>query len=183
MKTRSYSSDIIFLHKQWENKLYKFESEKGSIIMMPHPPGSTQLEYYIPFLQKEGVDILVSMLANEETQSLNLISEASLCELHDIEFINFSLQDHSVPQFFVPFNQLIEKLSNEFRQGKNIAIHCYAGIGRTGLTAASILIKNGFHVDMALLELSRIRKRKVPETLEQITWLHRHADELQKTPG
>jgi protein-tyrosine phosphatase len=69
-------------------------------------------------------------------------------------------------------------LSSELSQGKNIAIHCYAGIGRTGMVAAGILMKQGQSVDLALLELSRIRGLRVPETLEQITWLHRHEDQI-----
>ena len=63
---------------------------------------------------------------------------------------------------------------------KNIAIHCYAGIGRTGLIAASILIKQGMDVDTALIKLSKTRGLRVPETIGQIAWLHRHASELSK---
>ena len=65
--------------------------------------------------------------------------------------------------------------------GKNLAIHCYAGIGRTGLIAASILIKMGMQVDEALIKLSQTRGLRVPETIQQITWLHHHAEQLSLT--
>ena len=178
MTDTSYNSDTVFLHKQWDKTIFTFDMEQGSIIMMPKPPGGSQLSAYIQFLKSRNIDVVVSLLQYDEVESHSLLYEGIECEESAIEFINFPIKDHSTPQFFVPFNQLIEQLVKRIALKKNLARHCYAGIGRTGLIAASILIKMGLQVDEALIKLSRARGLRVPETIQQITWLHRHADQL-----
>ena len=181
MSKTSYNSDRVFIHKQWDKQVFRHGLSEGSISLMPKPPGGKQLADYIDYLQNRDIHILVSLLQYDEINSFSLINEGSHCKDFGIEFINFQIKDHDVPQFFLPFNQLIDKLANDVKQGKNIAIHCYAGIGRTGLTAASILIKLGMQVDLALINLSQTRRLRVPETIDQITWLHHHAEQLCPT--
>ncbi|MBL4772994.1 MAG: dual specificity protein phosphatase family protein [Alcanivoracaceae bacterium] len=178
MNNASFNADMVFLHKQWDKQVFRYNLDKGSIIMMPKPPGGEQLPHYIKYLHHRGINVLISLLQFEEVNAFSLINEGSECEKTAIEFINFQIKDHGVPQFFLPFNQLIEKLTTDISKGKNIAIHCYAGIGRTGLTSASILIKLGMQVDSALIGLSQSRGLKVPETIGQISWLHHHAQQL-----
>ncbi len=178
MINTSNDSEKVFLYKQWDKSLFCYVLEKGSITMMPKPVGGEQLSAYIEFLKYRDVDVLVSLLQFEEMNTHLLVNEGFECEAQGIEFINFQIKDHDVPQFIVPFNHLVEKLSSDLQQGKNIAIHCYAGIGRTGMLAASLLIKQGMQIDEALIDLSRTRGLRVPETIQQITWLHHHIDEL-----
>jgi len=180
MTETTYNSDTIFLHKQWDKNVFTYEMEHSSISMMPKPLGGSQLKAYIQFLKSKNIDVLISLLQYEEIVSYKLLNEGIESEELSIEFINFHIKDHSTPQFFVPFNHLIEQLVKRIKSGKNIAIHCYAGIGRTGLVAASILIKMGMQVDEALIKLSKTRGLRVPETIQQITWLHHHADQLSE---
>ena len=179
MSNVTINSDKIFLFKQWKKHIFQLSLENGSIIMMPKPPGGNQLKAYVEFLKSIEVDCVVSLLQQPEIEQFSLTQEGVECREQNIAFINFPIQDHSIPQFFLPFNQLIEKLSQVLNKNKTIAIHCYAGIGRTGITAASLLIKNGVQVDLALIDLSKTRGLRVPETLEQITWLHHHNEQLQ----
>ena len=178
MINTSYDSEKVFLYKQWDKNLFRYTLEKGTITMMPKPVGGTQLASYVEFLKSKNIDVLVSLLQFDEMNNFLLVNEGFKCETVGIEFINFQIKDHDVPQFFVPFNHLVEKLSSDLQQGKNIAIHCYAGIGRTGMLAASLLIKTGMQIDEALIGLSKVRGLRVPETIQQITWLHHHIDEL-----
>jgi protein-tyrosine phosphatase len=178
MPNVTINSDKVFLFKQWKKHVFQLNLENGSIIMMPKPPGGLQLKAYVEFLKSLEVDCVVSLLQQPEIEQFSLTQEGVECREQNIAFINFPIQDHSIPQFFLPFNQLIEKLSLALNKNKIIAIHCYAGIGRTGITAASLLIKNGVQVDLALMDLSKTRGLRVPETLEQITWLHRYSEQL-----
>lgn len=174
----SSDSEKVFIHKQWDKSLFEYRLKSGSITLMPKPAGGKQLSAFVEFLKSKDIEVLVSLLQFEEMNTYSLVSEGSECERVGIEFINFQIKDHDVPQFFVPFNQLVEKLVAELKQGRNIAIHCYAGIGRTGLLAASLLIKQGMQIDQAMIELSKVRGLRVPETLQQISWLHHHNDDL-----
>jgi protein-tyrosine phosphatase len=178
MSNASSSTDNVFIYKQWDRQLFRCELENGSITLMPKPPGADQLPAFVEYLQHKKIDVLVSLLQFDEVNRHGLIHSDSECQAHNINYINYQIKDHSVPQFFLPFNQLIESLHQDLQAGKNIAIHCYAGIGRTGLTAASVLIKQGMKVDEALIKLSQTRGLRVPETLEQITWLHHNAQQL-----
>jgi protein-tyrosine phosphatase len=178
MNKVSYNSDRVFIHKQWDKRVYRHTLSKGSISLMAKPPGGKLLPDYIDYLSNKNVQVVVSLLQFDEINNFSLVNEGSHCKNFGIEFINFQIKDHDVPAFFLPFNQLIEKLTQDVKEGKNIAIHCFAGIGRTGLTAASILIKLGMQVDIALIQLSQTRQLRVPETMDQISWLHHHAEQL-----
>jgi protein-tyrosine phosphatase len=181
MNKVSSDTDKVFLYKQWDKQLYRHELQSGSITMMPKPPGGQSLSHFIEYLKYKGIDTLVSLLQFEENNAYTLNNEGFECKTLGIDFINFPIQDHAVPQFFIPFNHLVDKLTTDVNKGRNIAIHCYAGIGRTGLTAASILIKSGMQVDSAVISLSQTRTLKVPETIEQISWLHHFSDQLSLT--
>lgn len=178
MINASTESEKVFLHKQWDKNLFKYPVNNGSITMMPKPLGNQQLAPYVEYLKSKEINILVSLLQYHEVSSYGLVNEGFECEANGIEFINLQIKDHDVPQFFLPFNQLAEKLVSDIKKGKNIAIHCYAGIGRTGLLTASILMKLGDQIDEALMSLSKARGIRMPETIQQITWLHRYADDL-----
>lgn len=158
--------------------MHTYSVDKGSLTLMPAPPGNQQLRPFAKFLKSQNISTVVSLLQADEAQSLGLGFEESILAEESIEFINFPIKDHSVPGFILPFKSLINRLCADLKQKKKIAIHCYAGIGRTGILAASVLIRKGYAVDFALLELSQVRGTRVPETLEQISWLHRYEDEF-----
>ncbi|MDP2708210.1 MAG: hypothetical protein Q8O70_12020, partial [Burkholderiales bacterium] len=63
-------------------------------------------------------------------------------------------------------------------EGKNLAIHCRQGIGRSALLAACLLIMTGVDPDTAFQRLSAARGCAVPETAEQREWVRKFAQEL-----
>jgi protein-tyrosine phosphatase len=145
--------DLVFLYKNWSQQLYTLKLDMGSITMMPKPPGANQLSAFSSFLASQPIHKVVSLLQINEAISLGLEFEETQFDKQGIEFINFQIKDHNVPQFILPFNQLVKILAEDLNQGKNIAIHCYAGIGRTGILAAALLINLGESVDSALIKL------------------------------
>ena len=181
MLNKPENPDRVFLYKSWSQQLYPLQLKQGSITMMPRPPGSHQLKVFASFLASQSIDKVVSLLQIKEANSLGLEFEETELEKQGVEFINFQIKDHNVPQFILPFNQLVQILTEDIKQGKNIAIHCYAGIGRTGMLAAAVLINLGERVDSALIKLSKTRGLRVPETLQQISWLHHYEDQLSKS--
>ena len=59
---------------------------------------------------------------------------------------------------------LARSLAREFRRGEAIAVHCYAGIGRSALLLACILVSLGVEAEAAWAAISRARGFDVPET-------------------
>jgi len=141
--------------------------------MMPKPPKGDHLSHFTAFLKQQGVNQLVSLLEPLESQQFGLVSHAMLCEDEGIEHHSFPIKDHGIPLDVQKFLRLIKQLANALEEGQTIAIHCFAGIGRTGLTAAAVMIYLGHDLDKALIQLSKARGLKVPETLQQIQFLHR----------
>jgi hypothetical protein len=66
-------------------------------------------------------------------------------------------------------------IERELADGKVVYLHCHYGIGRTGITLASYLIRRGSSVDAALAALRAIRKG--PEGPQQVAFLARFAFE------
>jgi len=57
------------------------------------------------------------------------------------------------------------------KTGKNIAIHCRAGIGRTGLSASCLLICDGYSAEAAMDMVSAARGVQIPDTEEQFDFI------------
>ena len=57
------------------------------------------------------------------------------------------------------------------REGRAIAVHCRAGIGRASIIAACLLLRNGLSVAEAFEALAEARGCAVPDTQDQRTWV------------
>ena len=95
-----------------------------------------------------------------------------------IEYLSFPIDDHSVPDTTTEAAAFIESLSTRLARGRNIAVHCLAGIGRSGLICASLLVTAGFSPQQAFAKLSAARRIPAPETDEQKEWVIDFAESL-----
>ena len=62
-------------------------------------------------------------------------------------------------------------LLKQIDAGANLLVHCHAGIGRSGLLAAGILLHCNLNPQQAFAHVSKMRGVRVPETPEQEDWL------------
>jgi hypothetical protein len=86
----------------------------------------------------------------------------------------FSLTRLPIPDLGVPagtdrFRQTAGAIADTLRQGGRVAVHCRAGIGRTGLMAQAVLIELGVPPGLATRQVARAGSRC--ETPEQIAFL------------
>jgi protein-tyrosine phosphatase len=68
-------------------------------------------------------------------------------------------------------------------EGKAVGVHCRAGIGRSSLIAAALLIQNGVSPETAFLTIQEARGCPVPDTVEQRNWVERYRSADASTPG
>lgn len=54
-----------------------------------------------------------------------------------------------------------ERLRHALRIGERVAIHCYAGLGRTGMIAARLLVEMGVEPEQAIKEVRRDNGRRI----------------------
>lgn len=138
----------------------------GTLCIMPKPDGYN-LEEAIAYFRLLGINRVVSLLETHEIKRFSLEKEGSLCERKGIAFTHFPITDSQLPQDLKTFQLLVKGLHAELTQGGNIAIHCRAGIGRTGMLAACILRRDGHDPDNAIQILSQARGFPIPETDQQ----------------
>lgn len=54
-----------------------------------------------------------------------------------------------------------ERIRHALRIGERVAIHCYAGLGRTGMIAARILVEFGVEPEQAIRRVRRDNRRRI----------------------
>ncbi|MBO0798587.1 MAG: dual specificity protein phosphatase family protein [Blastocatellia bacterium] len=145
---------------------------------MPKPRGGEWLEDAIRSLREMGVDVLVSTLTDEEIleEDVSLADEARYCENNRIEFLRFPVPDHTAPPLDEKLVKFIQELSARVASGKDIAIHCRAGLGRSTTIAACLMVSAGINPIRACEMISAARGFTVPETDDQRNLIVRFAD-------
>lgn len=155
-------------------RVYWVHSVQPNLAIMPCPEGGAQLESEIEALQLSGVDVLVSLLVPEEEPRLQVETEAILCQQKGLRFISFPIPDFDIPTSFQDVDQLVVQLQAELLAGRKVVIHCRGGIGRSGMVAACLLIKQGISVSDSLTALRTARRCAVPATRAQANWIEKY---------
>jgi protein-tyrosine phosphatase len=143
----------------------------GRLAIMPRPRASDWLPDEIADWKVEGVNVVVSLLEQHEVAELELHEEPTCCRRAGIEFVSFPIRDRGVPESTRETERLIRSLSDAVANGKAVAIHCRAGIGRSSVIAACILVRHGYDVDSAFDTIARARGLAVPDTDAQRAWV------------
>jgi protein-tyrosine phosphatase len=122
-------------------------------------------------IRSEGVDVVVSMLTKDESEDLGLAEEEQMCVNSGMMFMNFPIEDRSVPRSTPEARQLIQELAGHLQEERSIGIHCRAGIGRSALMVASVLVISGISVGKAFELVKSARGCDVPDTNRQREWV------------
>ena len=91
----------------------------------------------------------------------------------------FPIRDNSVPSDSEHLAEILFAIDRRIREGGAVYLHCWGGVGRTGLVVACWLQEHGRTPDDALAELSAkwstvekiYRKPESPETPTQVDWI------------
>ncbi|MCL2715945.1 MAG: tyrosine protein phosphatase [Alphaproteobacteria bacterium] len=143
----------------------------GRLAIMARPRANDWLEADIEAWKAAGVEEVVSLLEPAEVAELDLSQEPEFCRRSGIAFLSFPVPDRGVPDHPEKAWQLASRLAADLSRGRNIAIHCRAGIGRSSLVAACVLICSGIEPRAALAAIGEARGLHVPDTEEQADWI------------
>jgi len=137
----------------------------GALFIMPCPAVGAMAEV-LDSLRLKGVTVVLSMLPDDEAHELGAQDEAILCAERGITHLSFPIPDFGLPDV-IPFAALIADLTGGLKNSENIAVHCRAGIGRSGMVAACMLIALGDTAAAATAKVSDAREVSIPDTVEQ----------------
>ena len=129
-------------------------------------------------ISRLGIRQVVSLLEPSEARHLGLDNERLEVKAHSMGFVSFPIPDMGVPPSVDDYAQIVQMLFNQVCAGINTLVHCRAGIGRSGLLAAGVLLYTGMSVDEAFNYVSHMRGIRVPETMQQHDWLLGNYDKI-----
>jgi protein-tyrosine phosphatase len=145
--------------------------EGGRLAIMPRPRAGDWLVGEIAGWKAEGINLVVDLLEPQEIIELELQQEETVCRGMDIDFVSFPIPDRGVPVSIKDTEQLVHNVSALVTSGKPVAVHCRAGIGRSSLIAACVLVRNGFTANGAFDIIAKVRRVEVPDTESQRVWV------------
>ncbi|WP_431682847.1 protein-tyrosine phosphatase family protein [Kitasatospora sp. KL5] len=141
----------------------------GRLSTMARPRGHDWLADEMAALAAAGADVLVSALTEDEVDELGLAAEPRLAAAAGLEFVPLPIPDRTVPTPSAVLPAL-HRLAARLREGAHVVVHCRAGIGRSSLLAAALLVLDGTAPDTAWERIERARGLTVPDTPAQRAW-------------
>lgn len=149
------------------------------LAMMARPRGGEWLEDEVSAWKQMGLHTVVSLLHQYEADELGISAEERACVRHGIRYRSFPIKDRGTPESERKFLELADEVAALVKAGSAVAIHCRAGIGRSGLFAGAVLLRLGVPAAQVFAVLSRARGLAVPDTPAQAEWFHSVAARLR----
>ena len=144
---------------------------RGRLGILPRPRGGDWIGDETTAWREEGIDVVVSLLEPDEEAQLVLEGEAAAAAARGIDFRPFPIPDRGVPESRESVAELAGEIGDALGTGRNVAVHCRQGIGRSGMIVGSVLLAAGKDLSTALKAVQEARGLEVPETDEQRRWL------------
>lgn len=147
------------------------EVEPIRVALMARPRSGDWLQDEISGWRRAGIGTVVSLLEAHEVRELALAEESALCAAQAIEYLSFPIKDRGTPPSVRATAIFVDGLVSRLRSGNAVAVHCRAGIGRSGLITGCILLKLGLPLAEIFPILTESRGLPVPDTEGQAKWV------------
>ena len=132
---------------------------RGRLAGCPEPGIAAPIEYDLGLLREVGITHLVTL--TEKNLDPDLLAEHGLANLH------LPIVDREAPTQAQAY-MLLLRMQALMARGAVLAVHCKAGLGRTGTILGAWLIRDGgFSADSALERLRRIQPAFVQTTQQE----------------
>ncbi len=125
------------------------------------------------WLREQGVEVLLSL--TEDRPRRDWADEAGLLVFHE------PLEDMAAPSQ-EQLDRAVSAITRALDQNKGVAVHCGAGLGRTGVVLAAYFVTRGATAQNAVARIRRLRPGSI-ETDEQALAVERYARRRRETEG
>lgn len=127
--------------------------EKGKLAGLARPGSPDDLEW----LRQQGIDLLISL--TEDPPNPRWVNDAGLLLLH-VPVIDMEAPTQE------QLDRCVTSITKAHDQNMGVAVHCGAGLGRTGVILACFLVAKGMTPKNAIARVRRLRPGSI-ETEEQ----------------
>jgi atypical dual specificity phosphatase len=141
----------------------------GRLAGCPAPGVCAPIDYDMDMLVKVGITRLITLTEQDLDQDV--------LHRHDLSNIHLPILDHEAPSIGQT-HMLLVRLQKMLEAGEVVAVHCKAGLGRTGTILAAWLIRDGgLSADGAIMKLRRIEPGFIQSSIQE-EFLHRYEADL-----
>ena len=125
-------------------------------------------------LRDWGARGLLSLIEDHEFALFDIESLPEQVEALGMHWWHLPIRDRETPDehFEACWQQTGPELRRLLGDGQSIALHCRAGLGRTGTIAARLLVEMGSEPDLAIERVRKTRPGSI-ETREQEAFIYR----------
>jgi len=119
-------------------------SIRGKIYLHSMPGNYEEYELALSELSEKDIQTVISLTSLDEIK-MNAPDYTKAIEAGSLPFnrISFPIRDFSVPEDRDAYLRLVKETARNIKGGESVLIHCGAGIGRTGMFAACVLLALG----------------------------------------
>ena len=163
------------MHEEWFEKTYshapdiyliKLPAGHGRLATMARPIPDTLTED-MRALAGIGFKTLISALTDPEIQELGLTALGPVCHANGIALMRYPIPDRQIPDSVREIAKFSKSIADKIKAGEYVIVHCRAGIGRSSLIAACVMVHLSISPAEAFSLISQARGLIVPDTPEQ----------------
>jgi protein-tyrosine phosphatase len=164
---------IPILESYWveENRLLAGEYPGG------YDPETTRRRMGV-FLETGVYTFIDLTQSNELLPYENILKEQAKIYGVNAEYHHFPIRDHTTPSTKM-MTAILNTIDETINNGGCVYVHCWGGVGRTGMVVGCYLVRHGNSNEQALAQVNKLYKTRPknpylvrsPETDEQIEFI------------
>ncbi len=146
----------------------------GTRVMKPEMPSKKLLPVDLDAVVDWGTNGLICLLEHHELSMHRIEHLKDEVESRGMWYKHLPIVDMGVPtqDFEDVWAVEGERIRHSLRIGERVVFHCYAGLGRTGMMAARILVEMGMEQEAAIAEVRKSNRRRI-QTKGQSNYVRR----------